>query len=106
MRQVSIARVVPVPPPLPPRLPFADSLYLSQVIGHLKRTRIEQGLSLHALALRSRLKRSVIDHAEQRGNVLNSREFKAWSAALGLCWNQVWSDCFPECMGSPIKHRT
>lgn len=76
------------------------------MIGHLKRARIEQGLSLDALALRTRIKRSVIDHAEQRGNVLNSRDFKAWSSGLGLCWNQVWSDCFPGASGSPIEHLT
>ena len=109
MRQVSIARVVPVPsPPRPPgpSLPFADCHYLLQVIGHLKQQRIEQGVSLHALALRARIKRSEIVHAEQRGNVLNSRDFKAWAAALGLSWDQVWSDCFPEVSGSPITHRT
>ncbi len=103
--------VMVVPVPLPPRppgqsLPFADSHYLLRVIGHLKRKRIEQGLSLHALALRARIKRSVIVHAEQRGNVLNSRDFKAWAAALGLSWDQVWSDCFPESSGSPIKQQT
>lgn len=81
-------------PPAKPH-PFADSQYLLQVIGHLKQMRIRQGLSLRDVAVRSRIKRDVINQAEQNGSILKSREFRAWSAALGTSWEQVWSDCFP-----------
>ncbi|HEX7262068.1 MAG TPA: helix-turn-helix domain-containing protein [Luteolibacter sp.] len=68
---------------------------MHQVIDHLKRARVEKRLSLEEVARRAQVKRHVISMAEQQGNSLNSRDFKAWTSALGLSWNQVWSDCFP-----------
>jgi hypothetical protein len=75
---------------------FADSRYLHRVIGHLKHERIRQGLSVREVARRSRIRKGAIDEAEKNGEVLNSRDFKAWSNALGIPWDQVWSDCLPR----------
>lgn len=87
-------------------LPFTDSRYLRQVIDHLKRARLAQGVSLQALTLRAGIKPWVIDQAEQFRSIPNSRDFKAWSSALGFSWDQVWSDCFPAASGAPIEHFT
>jgi len=89
-----------------PVRPFADVHYLLRMIDYLKRARLEQGLSLVALARRARIKLRLIRLAEQDGFVVNSRDFKAWCSALGLSWNQVWSDCFPRVSGPSIQHLT
>ncbi len=75
--------------------PLTDLHYVLRVIRHLARTRIERGLSLAEVARRAGLKRSLIDHAEQDCQIPNCHDLKAWSAALGFDWEQVWSECLP-----------
>jgi transcriptional regulator with XRE-family HTH domain len=98
---------LPSPPSLPDSsLSFCDSNYLMHVIDYLTRTRIEHGMSRQELALRARIHPSVIDQVEQHRRIPNTQDFKAWSAALGLSWNQVWSDCLPKIPDSSIEHFT
>ena len=75
--------------------PFADSHYLLHVIGHLHHARMEKGLSLTEVARKAGVRRSLIDRAEQDCLIPSCRDLKAWTAALGLTWEQIWSDCFP-----------
>ena len=102
-----IPRLLPDPPP-PPSL-FADCLYLEKVIALLKRTRIQKNLGVETLAQRAFLESLIIFQAELDGVVPSSRELKAWTYALGLCWEQVWYDCLPSQLGLSLdllpRHR-
>jgi hypothetical protein len=75
---------------------FEDSAYLDQVIHHLKRTRLQQGVSLAKLTKKAGLKRGIIERAERNGNFPSTRHFKAWSKALGLVWEDVWTAALPK----------
>lgn len=75
---------------------YADSAYLHQVILHLRKARMEKGLSLANVTKRARLKRGVVERAERNGTFPTTREFKAWTAALGLQWDDVWTAALPK----------
>jgi DNA-binding XRE family transcriptional regulator len=83
------------PPPRPREAhgTFSDAAYLLEVIGHLTRVRIHLDLTMGQVARRAGLSESAIDRAENDGCIPCSREFKAWSAALGQSWEKVWSEC-------------
>lgn len=101
MHVIPTLREMPSPivsqPALPPLLSrgISDSEYLLVVIHHLARTRTALGLSLRDVARLAKVKKSVIDLAEQDCRIPTCREFKAWSAALGLSWEELWSACCP-----------
>jgi hypothetical protein len=84
---------------------FEDTAYLSHVILHLKQVRQQQGLSLAKLTKKSRLKRGIIERAERNSRFPSTREFKAWSKALGLVWEDVWTAALPKCP-ELTQHRT
>lgn len=120
MKTVSPSRFLPTPfscpipallPDLPPSpSPFADCLFLEEVIALLKRTRIQQNLGVESVARLARIRPRAIHQAEQDGVVPDSRQFKAWTAALGLCWERVWNDCLTGQAGlsrdRSLKHRS
>jgi len=71
---------------------FADSHYLRHLISHLRQLRMQQGLGLRALARKAGIRTAVIQRAELQTVIPCSRDFKAWVIALGLSWEQVWSE--------------
>lgn len=71
---------------------FTDSTYLNCVISHLKWVRGDRGVTLQTVARKARVKIGVIRRAEKEGVVPASHDFKAWAAALGFSWEQIWSD--------------
>jgi ribosome-binding protein aMBF1 (putative translation factor) len=75
---------------------FEDTAYLHQVILFLKQTRQRQGLSLAKLTKKAGLKRGVIERAERNSRFPTTREFKDWSKALGLVWENVWTAALPQ----------
>jgi DNA-binding XRE family transcriptional regulator len=74
---------------------FSDAAYLLEVIGHLTLVRIHLDLTQGQVARRAGLSERAIDRAENDGYIPCCNELKAWSAALGLPWEKVWSDCVP-----------
>ncbi|MEO5713471.1 MAG: helix-turn-helix transcriptional regulator [Luteolibacter sp.] len=75
-----------------PAQEFADSLYLRNLISHLMQARTQQGLDLRVLARKAGIRAAVIQQAEREAVIPCSNDFKAWVAALGLSWENVWSD--------------
>ncbi|MEO7098377.1 MAG: hypothetical protein ABI162_03370 [Luteolibacter sp.] len=75
-----------------PSQAFSDSTYLLNIIAFLKRERNNQALSLDAVTRKARMKKGVIDRAERCGIIPTTRDFKAWCAALGLTWEDVWGE--------------
>ncbi len=78
---------------------FTDNIYLLRVVAHLKCVRESKGLGIHRVARRAGIKTSAIIQAEQSGIIPRVHQFKAWSAALGLSWERVWTDSLP---GRPL----
>jgi hypothetical protein len=76
--------------------PFADVSYLQNVIGCLATTRLEKQIGVRDLARRARLKETTIRKAEKGATIPCSHEFRAWSLALGLSWEQVWTQSLPR----------
>lgn len=76
-------------------LGFSDPLYLDRVILHLKKLRMRKGLSRKSTARLGNLDPRVIERAEQEGVIPPVKAFKAWAAALGLPWEDLWSQCLP-----------
>lgn len=76
--------------------PFADASYLQNVIGCLATTRLEKQIGVRDLARRARLKETTISKAEMGASIPCSHEFRAWSLALGLSWEQVWTQSLPR----------
>lgn len=83
------------PSPRPHIHPFADANYFQRVIGLLHSARRRKGVSLQQLAALSGLRKNVIIRAEKEGIVPTCGEFKAWTQALGISWDQLWSMGFP-----------
>lgn len=81
--------------PVVPR-PFTDVNYLQNVIGCLATTRLEKQIGVRELARRARLKETTISKAEKGAVIPCSHEFRAWSLALGLSWEQVWTLSLPR----------
>lgn len=79
-----------------PTLRFTDSLYLSRVAGFLRAERKRQKLSISQVARLAGVKRSLIDRAEQDGYIPCCRDFKAWSLALGIDWEELWTASCPS----------
>ncbi|MES2439309.1 MAG: helix-turn-helix transcriptional regulator [Verrucomicrobiota bacterium] len=80
---------------------FADAHYLRRVITCLETVRKERGIGLEELTRQAGLRKGVISRAERLGVIPGVLEFKAWSRALGLPWEEVWSMSFP----TAIPHR-
>lgn len=76
--------------------PFADVNYLQNVIGCLATTRVEKQIGVRELARRARLKETTISKAEKGTAIPCSHEFRAWSLALGMSWEQVWTLSLPR----------
>lgn len=76
--------------------PFADANYLQNVIGCLVTARQEKQIGVRDLARRARLKETTISQAEKGAVIPCSHEFRAWSLALGLSWEQVWTLSLPR----------
>lgn len=75
---------------------FHDGAYLNAVVGYLKKSRIQQSVELSQLATSRHLNPSLLEHAE-RGNLIpNVRQLKAWAKALGLSWEQLWTEALPR----------
>lgn len=72
-----------------------DVEYLLTIIRFLSRMRAAQGVSLQEVARRAKVKRNVIHAAEQDFRIPKCEEFKAWAAALGYTWEQIWTECCP-----------
>jgi ribosome-binding protein aMBF1 (putative translation factor) len=79
---------------------YADHWYIMRVILYLERMRKARKMSRRDLARRSGLSMSLIRRAEQGVSIPKSKDFKAWAEALGLSWEQVWSECLPKKSGS------
>lgn len=75
-----------------PNFAFRDDRYLSAVISHLKDVRLAKSIEIERLSRRAALKRNIIRHAETRNFVPNSSQLKAWSSALGIQWEDLWSN--------------
>ena len=75
-----------------PSQAFSDSTYLLNIIAYLKRARKNQTLSLDKVSRKAQVKKGVIDRAERCGIIPSSRDFKAWCAALGFTWEDVWGE--------------
>lgn len=100
--KLSAPRLQPVhqaQPGTSPFHPFADASYFHRVIGLLHSARKTKGISLQDLAVLSGLRESVITRAERDGTVPACSEFKAWTEALGISWDQLWS------LGFPLENR-
>lgn len=76
-------------------LGFSDPLYLDHVILYLKQLRVKKGLSRSVTAQLGNLDPRVIERAEQEGVTPSVKTFKAWAAALGLSWEDLWSQSLP-----------
>lgn len=74
---------------------FSDRVYVQHLIRHLRDTRKEQGIGIAKVAKRAGLKRGIIERAEMGCFVPTTRDFKAWSGALGMRWCDVWSAVMP-----------
>ncbi|RYD21567.1 MAG: XRE family transcriptional regulator [Verrucomicrobiaceae bacterium] len=81
---------------LPVTPTFADTHYLHNVIGCLTEARREKQIGVREVARRARLKEATISKAEQGAVIPRSHEFRAWSRALGLSWEQVWTLSLPR----------
>lgn len=75
---------------------YADHLYIMRVILYLERLRKSRKMSRRDLARRSGLSMNLIRRAEKGVSIPKSKDFKAWAEALGLSWEQVWSECLPK----------
>ncbi|RYD48540.1 MAG: XRE family transcriptional regulator [Verrucomicrobiaceae bacterium] len=76
--------------------PFADMNYFQSVIDCLTTTRKEQQLEVRDVARRAKVKEATIRRAERDGAIPRSDEFRAWSMALGMTWEQVWTISLPR----------
>jgi transcriptional regulator with XRE-family HTH domain len=74
---------------------FADVRYLMHVIAFLSAERTDKKIGLSQLARRSKLNEKMISRAESGNYIPSTREFKAWTRALGFSWEEIWSLCFP-----------
>jgi ribosome-binding protein aMBF1 (putative translation factor) len=72
-----------------------DGEYLVTIIRFLARMRAAKGVSLQEVARRAKVKPNVIHDAEQDFTIPKCEEFKAWAAALGYTWEQIWTECCP-----------
>lgn len=70
---------------------YGDRQCLIRVIQYLARRRQRMGVSLASVARKAKVRPSLIEVAEARFVVPNSRQFKAWSEALGVSWDEVWN---------------
>lgn len=98
---VSSSQIIPFPTKRKtahtiPFQPYSDHHYLTCVIDYLKQARTGQRLSLQQVARLAGISKSVIARAERDGVVPTTANFKAWSAALGLSWERVWTASLPE----------
>ncbi|RYD29936.1 MAG: XRE family transcriptional regulator [Verrucomicrobiaceae bacterium] len=84
----SIAPVVPHP--------FADVNYLQSVVGCLTMARQEKQIGVSEVARKARVKEATIHRAERGESIPCTHEFRAWSLALGLSWEQVWTLSLPR----------
>ena len=74
-----------------PQNPYSDSYYLGKILELLLGVRLENGWTIEEVARKAKLKHGLIFQAEQKTAIPNSREFRKWSAALGLEWEETWS---------------
>ncbi len=78
---------------LSPSSAFSDSTCLRRVVARLVQLRNQQAMSRENIAKMARVKEEVIRRAEESGVTPTSRIFKAWAAALGTSWDELWSEC-------------
>ncbi len=76
--------------------PFADGCYILRVIAYLRKARKQQGLGIREITQKSGVKKGMISKAEKQGCIPSCREFKAWTQALGVSWEHLWSRNFPS----------
>ena len=74
---------------------FADASYLRRVIANLEAIRKQQRVGLQEATRRAGLRKGVIGQAVKHGVIPPVREFKAWSRALGIPWEELCSTSFP-----------
>lgn len=69
----------------------SDIDYLMKVIDFLKDQRELRSIQPEVLTRQSRLGKEVIELAEAKRRIPSTREFRAWSHALGFKWEDVWT---------------
>ncbi len=79
-----------------PQSAFSDVYYLGKILEFLLGIRLENGWTIEEVAHKAKLKHTLISQAEHKETLPNSREFRKWSGALGLEWEETWSAVLPR----------